>query len=254
MEQRDFEKPVKSDHPAAPGTSSKICSKRRGKFCFEFSSVLEGLQRSITIFRHSVASKKVFWAHFALELVELIHPNDPLLFPDPVWGWKRPEIGILIFLSWRSNYFKKSTRNLSAPSTRPLSHWVLNFLFLVCFLEASVQKCRLFWALFVAQIFFPNSLSEFLRINNRISGHSQNHHQKIRYQKLFARFKFSIFFLADEKKLKHFWITDKKLKANWGWLEAGGMSRKMLFHFKLLEGSWIFCWLFYISLGQSVNY
>jgi hypothetical protein len=39
-----------------------------------------------------------------------------------------------------------------------------------------------------------------------------------------------------KKKMKHFWITDKKSKANWGGLEAGGMSLKMLFHFKLSMG------------------
>jgi hypothetical protein len=28
------------------------------------------------------------------EIIESIHPNNPLLFPDPVWGSRLPEIGI----------------------------------------------------------------------------------------------------------------------------------------------------------------
>jgi hypothetical protein len=165
----------------------------------------------------------------------------------------------VLISSWRSECFEKLGQEIwihPQLASRTLSHCVLNLLFLVCFLEASVQKCRLFWALLWLN-FFTVSLSKFtFRIpqnKKRISGHSETpkkKHLKNRYQKLFAKFKFSIFLWLMKKNWKIFeWLIRNKKQI--GWLEASGMSRKM---FKLLEGSWIFCWLFYISLGQSVNY
>ncbi len=85
VEQRDFEETWKSGHPAATGTPSKICSKNRGKFCFVFSSVLEGLQRSIITFRHSIASKGSFLSTFCFGSRIDSSQWSPL-FPDPVLG------------------------------------------------------------------------------------------------------------------------------------------------------------------------
>ncbi len=93
----------------------------------------------------------------------------------------------------------------------PLSHWVLNFLFSVCFLEASVQKFRLFWALFCGSI-FTVSLSKFtFRI-------PQNKKQNFRtlpksptkknikkfLSEIRENLNFFHFFVADEKKIEAF--------------------------------------------------
>ncbi len=118
-------------------------------------------------------------------------------------------------------------------TARPPVSLSLKFLFSVCFLEASVQKCRLFWALFCGS-FFTVSLSEFLRINNRISGHSQNRQKKNTSKNPLSeiiREILNFFFVAEKKKLKHFWMTDKEIESKLGWLEAGGMSRKILILF-----------------------
>jgi hypothetical protein len=66
---------------------------------------------------------------------------------------------------------------------------------------------------------FPNSLSEFLRIKNRISGHSQNRQQKKTSKnsllEIIREIFFSIFFLADEKKIEAFLnYTVQQIEAN----------------------------------------
>ncbi len=101
----------------------------------------------------------------------------------------------------------------------PLSHWVSNFFILGLFPRGAYKNVH-FSELFCGSI-FTVSLSKFtFRINNGISGHSQNHQQKKNIKKSLIRnylrdFIFHFFLWLMKKFLNIFELLIKNWKQIW---------------------------------------
>ncbi len=118
-----------------------------------------------------------------------------------------------------------------APVSLNLEFFILGF-----FLEPSPKMTTflssflwlIFFYSFTFQILFQNSSEKITEFPDTSKFANKKKHLKIVIRN-YSR-DFSFFWLM-KKKFKYFWMADKEIESKLGWLEAGGMSRKILILF-----------------------